>query len=145
MKKVTFEEAKELIKDQSSKIVGSQVIDKVNGDVIAEITQEEKAERNKVIEKVLFMGAKVSGKGDKIGISILRYDSLDKKTGQVFSSKDAPYVTSWIAYSEDSKYKKLLGYPVLKEVYVALSGDGSFVKLHNIFTDEEAAVFAQYM
>lgn len=145
MKKVTMKEANIIIADQTKVIRNDTVIDDMTGAVIAEIVPEEKLSVSKVVEKVLFLSARVSSKGNKIGISFLRYDTQNEKTGQIISNKEVPFISAWVDYSEGSKYDRLLEYPVLKELYVSISGNGNFVKLHNIFTDEEAAIFADLM
>lgn len=139
MKKVNVEEAKEL-----GTVIDNQVVNEA-GEVIAEVVQEKEVQKNKVIEKALFMGCRLNSKSDKIGISVLRFDSQSPLTGQVFSNKEVPYITSWLPYAEGAGFEPLFNYPVLKEVYVALSGSGNFIKLHKVFSDEEAAFFKSFM
>ena len=129
---------------------------KTNEAVVIEDEAQEMAPTavNKVIVKSLFLSAQESKNTHKIGVTVLLYDTIDEK-GQVRVSMDqksvkgqnvtvSPVISAWFDPDPEktdpevfAKVKELLTRGGLSDLYVVISGNGEFRKIHNFLSKSE--------
>lgn len=113
---------------------------------------------NKVVVPSLFLSAQESKNTHKIGVTVLLYDSMDDK-GQVRVSMDqksvkgqnvtvSPVISAWFDPDPTKtdpevfeKAKELLTRGGLSDLYVVISGNGEFRKIHNFLSKSEFEMY----
>lgn len=147
-----YNDAKKFVRSGLAEIKDGQLINLTTGETMGYVDEPKKVEKSKVVEKVLLLAAQKSSKSNKLGVTVLRYDSIDGETGQIFVKKAfgsgervATVVTTWFEMSEDGSDAYILTLPVLSPLYVALTGSGDFLNIANILTPEEVKIVEKFM
>lgn len=123
------------------------------------VDEEEVVEQRnveKIVARALFLSA-IESKTGKIGVTVLLVDDVDKTNGQVkvtLEQKKAktqsytvsPVICSWFdpANTDEGIFiemKALTKSGGLKDIYIVMSGDGDFRKIHKVLSKQELDLY----
>lgn len=125
---------------------------------VAEEENEIEQQRNveKVVARCLFLSA-MESKTNKIGVTVMLVDDMDLTTGQVkvtLEQKKAgkqsytvsPVICTWFDPSNTdeqifAEMKALTKAGGLKDLYIVMSGDGEFRRIHKVLSRQELELY----
>lgn len=122
---------------------------KVSTEVEEETEEQQATAVNKVVAKALFLSAQKSSKSGKLGITVLLYEGIDEETKQIRVALDqrsvkgqtytlSPVVSVWFKPEEITpQIAKMVGMKGLSEIYVIISGNGEFRKIHKFLSEKD--------
>ena len=127
----------------------NELIEVSTGLVLGTVEEKKEVKRNSVVERVLLINASKSKSG-KLGLDVLRYNSIDEKTGQVvikksFDSEIVNLVSSYIKGDWQSHYERFINMKVLTSIYVSIAGDGDYLTIDRVFTPEQEEFLSKIM
>lgn len=127
----------------------NELIEVSTGLVLGIVEEKKEVKRNSVVERVLLINASKSKSG-KLGLDVLRYNSIDEKTGQVvikksFDSEIVNLVSSYIKGDWQPHYERFINMKVLTSIYVSIAGDGDYLTIDRVFTPEQEEFLSNIM
>ncbi len=127
----------------------NELIEVSTGLVLGIVEEKKEVKRNSVVERVLLINASKSKSG-KLGLDVLRYNSIDEETGQVvikksFDSEIVNLVISYIKGDWQPHYERFINMKVLTSIYVSIAGDGDYLTIDRVFTPEQEEFLSKIM